>query len=84
MNRVLVTGGAGFIGSNLVFHLLQHDPGVRVVNLDAVTYAGSTKNLEGLPDPSRHRFVRGDITDRPLVKRLLHEERIDTIIHLAA
>ncbi len=84
MKRVLVTGGAGFIGSNLVSYLLQHDPGLRIVNLDAVTYAGSTRNLEGLPDPSRHRFVRGDIADRPLVKRLLHEERIDTVIHLAA
>jgi dTDP-glucose 4,6-dehydratase len=84
VKRVLVTGGAGFIGSNLVFHLLEHQPGIHVVNLDALTYAGSAMNLEGLPDSSRHTFVRGDIADRPLVKRLLREERIDTIVHLAA
>lgn len=82
--RVLVTGGAGFIGSNFVRHLLDADPKVRVVNLDLLTYASSPLNLEGLPDPTRHTLVRGDIRDRPLVDRLLREHGIDTIVHFAA
>ncbi len=81
---VLVTGGAGFIGCNYVRHLLETDPDVRIVTLDALTYAGSLDNLKGLPDASRHTFVRGDIRDRELVERLLREYEIDAIVHFAA
>jgi dTDP-glucose 4,6-dehydratase len=84
MDHVLVTGGAGFIGSNFVRYLLDAEPAVHLVNLDALTYAGSPLNLEGLPDASRHIFVHGDIADRPLVEDLLRRHRIDTIVHLAA
>jgi dTDP-glucose 4,6-dehydratase len=82
--RALVTGGAGFIGSNFVRWWLEADREVRIVTLDLLTYAGSEENLAGLSDPSRHRFVRGDITDGPLVRRLLEQESIDTVVHFAA
>lgn len=82
--NVLVTGGAGFIGSNFVRHLLETDPEIRLVDLDLLTYAGDLRNLEGLPDPSRHSFVEGDICDRSLVDRLMREHRIDTVVHFAA
>ncbi len=81
---MLVTGGAGFIGCNFVHFMLAHDPDVRIVNLDALTYAGSLDNLEGLPDPSRHMFVHGDICDQALVDDLLRRHEIDTIVHFAA
>jgi dTDP-glucose 4,6-dehydratase len=84
LQRVLVTGGAGFIGSNFVRHLLAARPAVTIVDLDALTYAGSRENLRDLPDPDRHQLVHGDITDRALVDRLLAEHAIDTIIHFAA
>jgi len=84
MMRLLVTGGAGFIGSNLILDVLQHEPDVEVVNLDALTYAGALENLEPLPDTRRYRFVHGDICDRPLVEDVLRRYRIDTIVHLAA
>jgi len=115
--RVLVTGGAGFIGCNFVRHMLATDSDVHIVNLDALTYAGSPDNLKDLPDKvngdqvncetrrspakageyplgeardgalgyaSRHTFVQGDICDAALVRRLLHEHEIDTIVHFAA
>jgi dTDP-glucose 4,6-dehydratase len=91
MNRpagrtVLVTGGAGFIGSNFIRWLLGAEPAgsVRIVDLDALTYAGSLENLKGLADPGSHVFVRGDIGDRELVAGTLREHRIDTIVHFAA
>jgi dTDP-glucose 4,6-dehydratase len=84
MKTVLVTGGAGFIGSNFVRHLLTHELAVQIVNLDALTYAGSLENLRELPGESRHTFVKGDIGDRVLVDRLLREYQIDTIVHFAA
>ncbi len=84
MKNVLVTGGAGFIGSNFVRYLLAAAPDVRVITLDALTYAGSLENLRGLPDESRHTFVRGDICDGNLVERLLREHEIDTVVHFAA
>jgi dTDP-glucose 4,6-dehydratase len=84
MKNVLVTGGAGFIGSNFVRYLLQVDPGVRVINLDTLTYAGRLENLADLPDPARHIFVRGNICDRELVDRLLRQYQIDTLVHFAA
>ncbi|MFN7037859.1 MAG: dTDP-glucose 4,6-dehydratase, partial [Bellilinea sp.] len=84
MQNILITGGAGFIGSNFVHYILGLNPTVRVINLDALTYAGSLENLKGLPDESRHVFVQGDICDRPLVDRLLHDHEIDTVVHFAA
>lgn len=82
--NILVTGGAGFIGANFVRQVLARDPGVRIVNLDLLTYAGSLDKLDGLADPSRHVFVQGDICDRALVDRLLREHTIDTVVHFAA
>lgn len=84
MKHVLVTGGAGFIGSNFVRHLLASEPQVRVVTLDLLTYAGRLENLENLPNPQQHRFIHGNICDRPLVDAILAEEAIDTIVHFAA
>jgi dTDP-glucose 4,6-dehydratase len=84
MKNILVTGGAGFIGSNFVRHLLQTEPQVQVVTLDALTYAGSPENLKELPDPGRHTFVQGNICDRGLVDNLLHQHAIDTLVHFAA
>ena len=84
MKNVLVTGGAGFIGSNFVHFLLQIEPDVQIVNLDALTYAGSQENLKDLPDPARHTFIHGDILDRELVDRLLRDHQIDTLVHFAA
>jgi dTDP-glucose 4,6-dehydratase len=81
---VLVTGGAGFIGANFVAYLLETDPDVRVLNLDALTYAGSRENLEAVNGNSRHEFVQGDITDARLVNELLNRHSIDTIVHFAA
>ncbi|MBI3161865.1 MAG: dTDP-glucose 4,6-dehydratase [Chloroflexi bacterium] len=84
MKNILVTGGAGFIGSNFVRHLLEVEPDVRVINLDALTYAGSLENLKDLPGADRHAFVQGDICNRDLVSELLRKHQIDTIVHFAA
>ncbi|RNC67771.1 MAG: dTDP-glucose 4,6-dehydratase [Desulfuromonadales bacterium] len=81
---VLVTGGAGFIGSNFINHFMPANPGCRVVNLDILTYAGNLKNLVGVERNSDYRFVKGDIGDADLVSRLLAEERIEAVIHFAA
>jgi dTDP-glucose 4,6-dehydratase len=80
--RVLVTGGAGFIGSNLVRHALAADDTVHVTTLDALTYAGNRSSLRDLDDHPRHRFVRGDVCDAELVDRLVAEA--DAVVHLAA
>ncbi|WP_223633538.1 dTDP-glucose 4,6-dehydratase [Corallococcus sp. EGB] len=82
--NVLVTGGCGFIGSNLVRFLLRARPEWRVVNLDRLTYAGNLENLAGLEDDPRHVFVRGDVCDRECVDRVLQEHAIDCVLHLAA
>jgi len=88
MNKktILVTGGAGFIGTNFIRHALAVRPNWRIVNLDALTYAGNPANLEDLaPDNAeRHRFIRGDIGDASLVDRLFSEEDFDGVIHFAA
>lgn len=80
---ILVTGGAGFIGSNFVLDWLAAERSP-VVNLDKLTYAGNLENLAGLKSEARHIFVRGDITDRALVGRLLREHRPQAIVHFAA
>ena len=84
MKNVLVTGGAGFIGSNFIHYLLRVEPDVRIVNLDALTYAGNLANLSGLPDESRHTFVHGNICDRALVDGLFQRYQVDTVVHFAA
>ncbi len=84
MRNVLVTGGAGFIGSNFVRYLLEAETDVQIVNLDKLTYAGSLENLRDLPDPDRHIFVEGDILNGDLVERLFREHDIDTVVHFAA
>ncbi len=78
------TGGAGFIGSNFVRYLLNIEPETNVVNLDALTYAGSLENLKDLPNSSHYTFVQGDICDEGLVKDILVRYQINTIIHFAA
>ncbi len=84
MRRLLVTGGAGFIGANFVHYWLEEHPGERVVVLDALTYAGNLANLEPVKDRPELRFVHGSICDTPLVEKLLREESLDTIVHFAA
>jgi dTDP-glucose 4,6-dehydratase len=84
MKNLLITGGAGFIGSNFIHYALNHDPHIKVVNYDALTYAACLKNLEDLPDPSRYTFIEGDICDADKVDAVLREHEIDTIVHFAA
>jgi dTDP-glucose 4,6-dehydratase len=80
---ILVTGGAGFIGSNFILEWLAHQQ-TPIVNLDKLTYAGNLRNLDSLAGDSRYHFERGDINDRDLVRRLLEERRPRAILHFAA
>lgn len=85
-NCWLITGGCGFIGSNLVRMILAERPELHIVNLDALTYAGNTANLEGLAEDqaARHTLVREDISDSEAVRRVFEEHRPSHVLHLAA
>jgi dTDP-glucose 4,6-dehydratase len=82
--NILVTGGCGFIGSNLVHYLRAKRPEWAVVTLDNLTYAGNLENLADLEGDSRHVFVRGDVCNRELVDHVIAQHRVDTVLHLAA
>ncbi len=82
--NIIVTGGAGFIGSNFVRHMLTNYPEYKVVNLDLLTYAGNIHNLDDLKDNPNHVFVKGNITDHALVVDLIKEHQINAIINFAA
>lgn len=84
MASVLVTGGAGFIGSNFCRYLLTQNPEASVINLDLLTYAASMENLADLEGNNRHRFVHGDICDADLLHTIFEEIDIDTVVHFAA
>jgi dTDP-glucose 4,6-dehydratase len=83
---ILVTGGAGFIGTNFIRHVLTRMPGYRIVNLDALTYAGNLANFAdlSLEHGSRHRFIHGAIQDTTLLDSLFTEETFDAVVHFAA
>ena len=82
--RILVTGGAGFIGSNFIHYVLDKFPDVSIVNLDLLTYAGSLENLKGLPGNARYKFVKGDICDKDTVSSVMQANNIDAVVHFAA
>jgi dTDP-glucose 4,6-dehydratase len=80
--KILVTGGAGFIGSNFVRYVLQHQPGDAVINLDKLTYAGNLENLRDVEADPRYRFVHGDVGDPGLVREVM--DGVDAVVHMAA
>jgi dTDP-glucose 4,6-dehydratase len=83
MARILVTGGAGFIGSNFIRYLLETDPAIEVLNFDQLTYAGNLANLDGVNSDPRYRFVRGDITERDAVRRVMGDG-VSAVVNFAA
>lgn len=84
MKKLLVTGGAGFIGANFSHYWLREYAGDKLVVLDALTYAGNVASLDGLKDNPDFSFVQGDIKDQALVEKILRENEIDTLVHFAA
>ncbi len=84
MGALLVTGGAGFIGSNFILHYLKKTPGDKVVNFDILTYAGNLENLKAVETDERYAFVKGDIADQEQVARAISDHGIDRIVHFAA
>lgn len=81
MERILVTGGAGFIGSNFIRYMLERHS-YSIINLDALTYCGNLENLRDVEDHPRYTFIRGSITDRELVNRIIRD--VDAVINFAA
>ncbi|RAN86954.1 dTDP-glucose 4,6-dehydratase [Bacillus sp. SRB_28] len=82
--KVLVTGGAGFIGSNFVRYMVKKYPKYNIVNLDALTYAGNLENLKDIEELSNYKFIKGDIADRQFINQLFKEENFDYILNFAA
>jgi dTDP-glucose 4,6-dehydratase len=79
---LLVTGGAGFIGSNFIHYMLANHPGCKIVNLDKLTYAGNLDNLKDVEDDPRYEFIHGDIRDKELVQKVF--KKVHGVVHLAA
>jgi len=84
MHTILLTGGAGFIGSHLARLFVNKYPGYTIVNLDALTYAGNLENLVDIQDKPNYRFVKGDITDLPFLQQLFDEYKFTAVLHCAA
>jgi len=84
MANLLITGGAGFIGSHLIYRLVKNYPQVHIYNLDALTYAGNPENLQAVEDAANYTFIKGDITDFAFLEQLFARYHFDGVIHLAA
>ncbi len=82
--KILVTGGAGFIGGNFVHYMVNKYPEDMIVNLDLLTYAGNLETLKPVEDKPNYKFVRGDIADRPFIMELFEKEQFDVVINFAA
>lgn len=82
--KILITGGAGFIGSNFVNYMVKKYPAYNVVNLDALTYAGNLENLKAVEGAPNYKFVKGDIADRQFINQLFAEENFDYVLNFAA
>ncbi|MHA1253738.1 MAG: dTDP-glucose 4,6-dehydratase, partial [Candidatus Helarchaeota archaeon] len=82
MKRILVTGGAGFIGSNFIHYILDERPEYKIINLDLLTYAGNLDNLKDIQKDDRYEFIKGDINDQNLVNKIMSE--VDYVINFAA
>ena len=82
--QILITGGAGFIGSHVVRRFVKNYPNYHIYNLDALTYAGNLENIKDIEEASNYTFVKGDITDEPFVNSLFEKHQFDGVIHLAA
>ena len=84
MKTYLVTGGAGFIGSNFVIYMLSKYNDVRIVNVDALTYAGNLENLVSVENHPNYRFVQANICDAEAISKIFEEENIDYVVNFAA
>jgi dTDP-glucose 4,6-dehydratase len=82
--KLLVTGGAGFIGSNFIRHMMNSHPDSEVINLDLLTYAGNLNNLKGIEKNPHYTFIKGDICNRDIVNAILDKHNVDAIVHFAA
>ena len=82
--KIIVTGGAGFIGSNFVHHMVNKYPDYQIVNLDLLTYAGNLENLKPVEDKPNYKFVKGDIADRKFIFELFEKEKPDVVVNFAA
>ena len=82
--QILITGGAGFIGSHVVRRFVKNYPNYHIYNLDALTYAGNLENIKDIEEVSNYTFVKGDITDEPFINSLFEKHQFDGVIHLAA
>ena len=82
--KLLVTGGAGFIGSNFIRYILDKHPNFDIVNLDKLTYAGNLENLRGVENNQRYTFVKGDICHKTNVQSIVNKHGIDSIVNFAA
>lgn len=82
--NILITGGAGFIGSNFIPYILEQNKNANIYNLDMLTYAGNLENLAEVSNNPRYHFIHGDICDQDLVRKIFEENEIDTVYHFAA
>ena len=82
--KVLVTGGAGFIGGNFVHHMVNKYPDYQIVNLDLLTYAGNLETLKPVEDKPNYKFVKGDIADEAFIMDLFEKEKFDVVVNFAA